>query len=173
MLGLKLNHVSKRGYWWCRKWRQRYRYVNFPLNMMTYLFRVTGPLCGEFTGHQWIPLPKASDAELWCFIWFAPEQTVEQTTKTPVILLRRHHAYFDVIVVVILGSTDGIQSGLHCHCKINFTTIVTAAVAQQKVLPKEPRTILKDMHCYLSTTCLISAFLSFKIQCLTYRSSWD
>ena len=46
---------------------------------------VTGPLCGEFTGHQWIPLTKASDAELWCFLWSAPEQTVEQTIATPVI----------------------------------------------------------------------------------------
>ena len=35
------------------------------------------PLCGEFTSHWWIPLTKASDAELWCFLWFAPEQKVE------------------------------------------------------------------------------------------------
>ena len=28
------------------------------------IFRVTGPLCGEFTGHRWIPRTKASDAEL-------------------------------------------------------------------------------------------------------------
>ena len=31
------------------------------------IFRFTGPLCGEFTGHRWIPITKASDAELWCF----------------------------------------------------------------------------------------------------------
>ena len=43
------------------------------------------PLCGEFTDHRWIPLTKASDAELWCFPWTAPEQTVEQTMETPVI----------------------------------------------------------------------------------------
>ena len=41
------------------------------------IFRVTGPLCREFTGHRWIPRTKASEAELWCFIWSAPEQTVE------------------------------------------------------------------------------------------------
>ena len=40
-------------------------------------FRVTGPLIGEFNGHMLIPLTKASDAELWCFLWFAPESTVE------------------------------------------------------------------------------------------------
>ena len=33
------------------------------------IFRVTGPLCGEFTDHRCIPLREASDAELWCFLW--------------------------------------------------------------------------------------------------------
>ena len=37
------------------------------------IFRVTGHLCGEFTGHRWIPRTKASDAELWCFLWSASE----------------------------------------------------------------------------------------------------
>ena len=32
------------------------------------IFRVTDPLCGEFIDHRWIPLRKASDAELWCFV---------------------------------------------------------------------------------------------------------
>ena len=31
------------------------------------VFRVTGPLWGESTGHRWIPLSNASDVELWCF----------------------------------------------------------------------------------------------------------
>ena len=31
------------------------------------------PLCGEFTGHRWIPRTKASNAELWCFLWSALE----------------------------------------------------------------------------------------------------
>ena len=30
-------------------------------------------LCGKFTGHRWIPLTKATDAELWCFLWSVPE----------------------------------------------------------------------------------------------------
>ena len=36
---------------------------------------VIGPLWGESTGHRWIPLTKASDAELSCFLWSTPEQT--------------------------------------------------------------------------------------------------
>ena len=41
------------------------------------IFRVTGHLCGKFTGHRWISHTKASDAELWCLLWSAPEWTVE------------------------------------------------------------------------------------------------
>ena len=32
------------------------------------IFGVTGHLCREFTGPQWIPHTKASDAELWCLL---------------------------------------------------------------------------------------------------------
>ena len=46
---------------------------------------ITGPLWGESTGHRWIPLTKGSDAELWCFLWSVPEQTVEQAIETPMI----------------------------------------------------------------------------------------
>ena len=53
----------------------RSNYVN--VLMMTSsngnIFRVTDHLCGEFTGPRWIPCTKASDAELWCFLWSASE----------------------------------------------------------------------------------------------------
>ena len=58
-------------------------FCNFIIFMMTSsngnIFRVTGPLCEEFTGHQWIPRTKASDAELWCLLWSAPEHKAQQT----------------------------------------------------------------------------------------------
>ena len=70
---------------------------NSGLTMMTSSkgnnLRVTGHLWGEFTGHRWIPLTKASDAELWCFLWATPGQTVEQTLETPVI--------WDTIVLIM------------------------------------------------------------------------
>ena len=44
-------------------------------------FPRSGPLRGEFTGNQWIPLTKASDTELWCFLWFAPEQPVSKQSS--------------------------------------------------------------------------------------------
>ena len=49
------------------------RNVHISVLMMTSsnanIFRVTGHLCGEFTDPQWIPHTKASDAELWCFLF--------------------------------------------------------------------------------------------------------
>ena len=32
------------------------------------IFRVTGPLCGKFTVHRWIPLTNANDVVIWCFL---------------------------------------------------------------------------------------------------------
>ena len=51
------------------------------------IFRVTGHLCGEFTCPRWIPHTKPSDAELWCFLWSAPEYTA----------MKCHRAHHDVI----------------------------------------------------------------------------
>ena len=55
--------------------RKSQGYVNAYSFMMTSsngdIFRVTGHLCGEFTGPRWIPRTKVSDAELWCFLWSA------------------------------------------------------------------------------------------------------
>ena len=65
------------------------------------IFRVIGPLYGEFTGHRWIPLTKASDAEVWCFLWSAPwiNGWVNNREAGDV---RRHRAHYDVIVMIML-----------------------------------------------------------------------
>ena len=69
------------------------------------IFRVTGPLCGEFTGHRWIPLAKASDAELWCSICAWINDWVNNRNAGD---LRRHRAHYDVTVIP-LQLTDTIS----------------------------------------------------------------
>ena len=59
---------------------------------------VTGPLCGECPGHRWIPCTKASDAELWCFLWSAP-WIIGWVNNREAGDLRRHRAHYDVIVM--------------------------------------------------------------------------
>ena len=74
--------IPERSLYWSRPLASKRRRLSSPHNvvnghMMTSsngnIFRVTGHLCGEFTGPRWIPRTKASDAELWCFLWSASE----------------------------------------------------------------------------------------------------
>ena len=59
------------------------------------IFRVTGPLCGEFTGQRWIPRTKASNAELWFFYLHQNKRLNKQPWgwwfKTPSRPLWRHY----------------------------------------------------------------------------------
>ena len=61
-------------------------------------FGVTGPLCGEITGHRWIPRTKSSYAELSCFIWSAPWINGWLNNREA-FHLRRQRADYDVIVM--------------------------------------------------------------------------
>ena len=89
------------------------------------IFRVTGHLCGEFTGPRWIPLTKASDAELWCFLWSVPEQTVSKQSRgwwpeTPSSSLRRQ-CNVDWFMVYFNQSEFDIRETQHsAHLKQHY-----------------------------------------------------
>ena len=79
------------------------------------IFRVTGPLWGKSSGHRWIPLTDASDEELWCVLWSAPEQTAEQTIETPVIW----EAHYGVTVMACHPFVTKPLPEPILHCKLN------------------------------------------------------
>ena len=79
-------------------------------------FRVIGRLCGGFTGHRWIPLTKASDAELW-FFFFICVWINDWLNDRKASDLRRHRAHYDFIVM-----DPGKGSML---CMLNITHCVT------------------------------------------------
>ena len=62
------------------------------------IFHVTDPLYREFTGNRWIPLTKARDVELWCFLWSAPwiNGWINNCDAGD---LRHHRAHYDIIVM--------------------------------------------------------------------------
>ena len=71
------------------------------------LFRVTGPLYGEFTCQRWIPRTKASDAELLCFLCWINGWVNNREAGD----LKRHRAHNDVIVMgVILKIYSSLSS---------------------------------------------------------------
>ena len=88
------------------------------------IFPVTGHLCGEFTGHRWIPLTKASDAELWCFfdLWLEYKRFSKQWWcwwfETPSHSLWRHCNVLDVFVSSKSGPrglVSILSFSLPCH----------------------------------------------------------
>ena len=92
-------HIEKTVVGWRNQLRMKtsaYIYVMTSSNGN--IFRVTGPLWGESTGHRWIPRTKASDVELWYYLWSAPEQTIEQNNRDAADL-RHHRAHYDFTVM--------------------------------------------------------------------------
>ena len=104
------------------------------------IFRLTGPLwgwggggvgVGGFTGHWWIPITEASDAELWFFslicAWI--NRWVNNRKAGD---LRRYRAHYDVIVMrfVELGISccdtlmqtilPLIHASVSCQCQFNW-----------------------------------------------------
>ena len=60
-------------------------YIGLTFRKSQCKYRNTGLLWGDSACHWWIPLAKASDVELSCFLWAAPKQMVQQTIEMPVI----------------------------------------------------------------------------------------
>ena len=71
------------------------------------IFRVTRPLCGDFTDRRWIPLTKASNAELWCFLWINGWVNNRDAGD-----LRRHRAHYEVFVMSRRQEKSGMEWGL-------------------------------------------------------------
>ena len=86
------------------------------------IFRVTGPLCGEFTGHRWISLTKASDAELWCSLICALNKRLSKQSwgwwfETPSCSLWRHCNGFQPRENISFSQIP------QCTCPISHSTL--------------------------------------------------
>ena len=79
---------------------------------------------GEFTGHRWIPPTKASDAELWCFLWSAPwiNGWINNGEAGD---LRRHRALYDVIVVLWDRSSATLLGNITSYCNPIYRRMIT------------------------------------------------
>ena len=67
---------------------QDYVYVKCLMSSNGNIFHVTGPI-------PWIPLTKACDIKLWCFLWSSPQQN-SWASNQDAIDLRCHHAHYKV-----------------------------------------------------------------------------
>ena len=95
---------------------------NWWRHQMETFFALLAFCAGNSSVHRWIPRTKACEAELWCFLWSAPEPTLEQTMETPVI--------WDAIALIMTSLWwHGDMFSCFIHTKIisitNFQRAVT------------------------------------------------
>ena len=119
------------------------------------IFRVTGHLCGEFTGRRWIPRTKACDAELWFFflicVWINGWENNREAGD-----LRRHRAHYDVIAMLyLLASKFHVLSSAFC----NFTGPNDVIQDGRRNIVKSHGTssvdIIHDCIYYITTLCIV------------------
>ena len=99
------------------------------------IFRVTGHLCGEFTGHRWIPRTKASGAELWFFFDLCLNKRLSKQWWAGD--LGRLSAHYDVTVMLTMVDTQnartegyGMTPGYRCLTEYSLKTRTDNTEAQ-------------------------------------------
>ena len=119
------------------------------------IFRVTGPLQGEFIGHRWIPLPKGSDAEIWFFLYLRLNKRLSKQTRrwwfeTPSCLSWR---YFNGYII-LLGNPvthDNVTWGrIPYYC--SFVTASTGVILNNLLKKRSSRRWL-EAPCDATVIC--------------------
>ena len=96
--------------------------------------RVTGPLCWEFTSHRWIPLTKASGAELWCFLDLRLDKRLSKQSRRRLFessrSLWRHckgageiGLVIPILVIWICMNSAIYIAHIHCHTDTTTTNV--------------------------------------------------
>ena len=115
------------------------------------------PLCREFIGNRWIPLPKASDTELWCFLWSA-RWINGWVNNRQSGYLRSNRAHFDVIVM--LRNELGWNSN-----EMTFVTgkVFWFIVSKYRAFDSGIRVLTYPPPLDISQTTISKAFLEWKV----------
>ena len=119
----QMSYTEKGELSWCR------------LFMMTssngHIFCDTGHLCEEFTGHQWITLTKASDAELWCFLRMNKQWSKPWRRRW----LRRHRVHYDVAVMRTTSSANSDKKvGIMTSLGLQWTLFLSNTQRNKRVI---------------------------------------
>ena len=134
------------------------------------IFRVTGHLCGEFTGPRWIPLTKASDAELWCFficVWINDWVNNREAGD-----LRRYRAHYDVTLMqttkhrqtmCVFNVYTCVHSYLCIGAHIFVFTSPAYALAHNGARPPAGTATTAKMHVFLWQVFVLSIISSHPI----------
>ena len=113
------------------------------------IFRVTGLLRREFTGHQWIPRTKPSDAELWFFYLPVNQPLSKQWRRmwyeTPLRSLWRQHKVS--LIKRFHKDMKSIRRGASVHQRSNFySALLTIVNMRFEKRPSFPWALFNNME---------------------------
>ena len=167
--------------WWTNRNQSCVRYGSPQRDMITSsngnIFRVTGPLCGEFTGHRWIPHTKASDAELWCFFYLRLNKRLSKPSwgwwfETPSYPLWRHcnETYWCDLQWIQLNQGEDTKRTEKFYC-ITATIWMMSSCWQRwhRIIGCTTKSTcdVPELHCNYSISCLgVLKLCSLKSQLL-------
>ena len=137
--------------------------------------RVTGHLCGETTGHRWIPLTNASDAELWCFFNLHLNTRLSKQSwrrfETPSPSLWRHcNACLKSLIRGSRHSTRGAESACCISGDWTLRKLLTVRMQNASSLSF---LVDKQCHVYLNRDYVYRLLLNFSSESSFVRYCWD
>ena len=140
------------------------------------IFRVAGHLCGELTGHWWIPHTKASDGDFDVFFDLRLNELLSKQSwgwwfETPSHPLWRHSnvVWPDTWIKGITGALQMLQETA-CRCVHYWWLNVQCCVVIEYFDPTSHRaTKCIFSLCYLSYSPTPNNQLKTKFQCLLHR----
>ena len=109
-------------------------------------FRITVPLCGEFTGHWWFRCIGAKNAELWSNLCYQLEQAVEETFELSVF--KTSWRLCDVTVIWPFLDSAKLPDSTFCYqsCEyMSYKKTVTCSRDQWVNPPSGPRLNIKSV----------------------------
>ena len=136
-------------------------------NMMTSsngnIFRVTGLLCGEFTGHRWIPHKgQWRGALMFSFICACINGWVNNREAGD---LRSHRAHYDVIVMKYKGFYNYTAFEVHVHFYIDCSSKVKCRLSSKSCFNIH-NTELGECLFWLLHLCTFSSITDWCCNCV-------
>ena len=115
------------------------------------------PFVWEFTRHRWIPHTKASDAELWYFLWSAWINGWVNNDEAGD--LGRHRSHYDVRNANVTGKLQTLISRIKTPRDINTRSIailheISSAILNTIIWSVKLCQIIHDDHISYGETCI-------------------
>ena len=117
---------------------------------------------------RWIPFTRASDTELWCFLWSAPEQKVEKAISTLMI--------WDAVALIMMifqcQWSNPEECGLIAYCPACRTSLIATRFWVVMICPIIKCPTVLEFSFILFNLCLFITIFNFILNYVPIVTFW-